>query len=70
MSDANLTAWLTPGQAAQLLGVSRSKLYEMIRTHQIPAAPLPGRGYRLSAESLDQWLRSRERGGDMQGAAR
>ena len=56
-------SWLTPVEAARMLGVSRSKLYGMIRAHEIPAAPLPGRGYRLNAESLDQWLRSRERGG-------
>ena len=62
--------WLTPKQAAAWLGMSRSKLYELIRTHRIPAARLPGRGYRLNAETLDQWLRSRVRGGDADGELR
>ena len=66
MQDANppTGTWLTPAQAASLLGISRSKLYSLIRTHDIPAAPLPGRGYRINSTSLDAWLKSRERGGD------
>ena len=63
-ADPTLGAWLTPVEAARLLGISRSKLYAMIREREIPAAPLPGRGYRLNVDSLHQWLRSRERGGD------
>lgn len=55
--------WLKPSEAAAWLGLSKSKLYELIRRREIPFAPLPGRGYRLNEESLDQWLRSRERGG-------
>ena len=61
-------AWLTPAEAASWLGLSRSKLYVLIRAHEIPCAPLPGKGYRLSVESLEAWLKSRERGGDTRGA--
>jgi excisionase family DNA binding protein len=62
--NSPFVSWLTPTEAARFLGVSRSKLYEMIRSHAIPAASLPGRGYRLSATSLESWLKSRECGGD------
>ena len=72
MADADLKTgtWLTPSEAATMLCISRSKLYGMIRAHEIPAAPLPGRGYRLSSESLNAWLRSRERGGEVQNESR
>lgn len=53
--------WVTPLEASTYLGISRSKLYELIRARQIPAASLPGRGYRLNIASLESWLRSRER---------
>jgi excisionase family DNA binding protein len=66
MENANST-WLTPHEAAKFLGVSRSKLYAMIRAHEVPAAPLPGRGYRLNAASLNEWLKARERGGSQGG---
>lgn len=58
-------SWLTPEQAAKWVGISRSKLYALIRAREIPAAPLPGRGYRLNVQSLDDWLRERERGGEV-----
>jgi len=68
MQNANphFGEWLTPQQAADLLDISRSKIYALIRTHDIPAAPLPGRGYRINAASLDAWLKARERGGEVE----
>jgi len=59
--------WLTPAEAAQWLGVSRSRVYALARANEIPHARLPGRGIRFNLESLARWLGSRERGGDWDG---
>lgn len=58
------SCWLTADEAARWLRVSRSKLYQMASAHEIPHARLPGRGVRFNRESLEQWLKSLERGGN------
>ena len=47
-------------EVAEALAVSRSAVYELIRTGQIPAVRI-GRSTRVSVESLQHWIRSQER---------
>jgi len=54
---------LTPTEAARLLRISRSALYELVRRHDLPHVRLSARCIRLSRESLTRWLREREKGG-------
>jgi excisionase family DNA binding protein len=56
--------WLTPAEAAEWIGISRSRLYVLARANEIPHARLPGRGIRFNQGSLARWLTSLERGGD------
>ena len=48
-------------QVAQLLGLSRTKVYELIVTEGLPVLKF-GRAVRVSFKSLQQWLDQRERG--------
>jgi len=50
---------LKPLEAAQVLGIGRSLVYELIARKEIPSVRL-GRCIRVPAESLRQWLRERE----------
>jgi excisionase family DNA binding protein len=47
-------------EVAEALALSRSAVYTLIRTGEIPAVKI-GRSTRVSLESLRQWVRSRER---------
>jgi excisionase family DNA binding protein len=48
-------------QVAQLLGLSRTKVYELIATEGLPVLKF-GRAVRVSFKSLQQWVDQRERG--------
>ena len=48
-------------QVAKLLGLSRTKVYELIATEGLPVLKF-GRAVRVSFKSLQQWLDQRERG--------
>jgi excisionase family DNA binding protein len=48
-------------QVAKLLGLSRTKVYELIATEGLPVLKF-GRAVRVSLKSLHQWLDQRERG--------
>jgi len=48
-------------QVATLLGLSRTKVYELIATEGLPVLKF-GRAVRVSFKSLQQWLDQRERG--------
>ena len=50
---------LKPAEAAEVLGIGRSLIYELIARGEIPSIRL-GRCLRVPAESLKQWLRERE----------
>ena len=50
---------LKPSEAAQLLGIGRSLIYELIARREIPSVRL-GSCLRVPTESLQQWLRERE----------
>lgn len=50
---------LKPSEAAQVLGIGRSLIYELIARGEIPSVRL-GRCLRVPIESLQQWIRERE----------
>lgn len=51
---------LKPKEVAKLLGIGRSLTYELIASREIPSVRL-GRSLRVSAESLQQWLKEKEK---------
>ena len=50
---------LKPLEAAQVLGIGRSLMYELITRGEIPSVRL-GRCLRVSKESLQKWIREQE----------
>jgi excisionase family DNA binding protein len=50
---------LTITQVAKALGLSRGKVYQLIRQENLPVIPF-GRTMRVLPASLDQWLKERE----------
>jgi len=51
---------LKPMEVAELLGLSRSKVFEMLASEELPAVRF-GRVVRVPREQLDQWIQSRTR---------
>lgn len=45
---------LRPHEAAEVLGVSRSQLYRLVKLRQIPACRV-GKSLRLSVPTLQEW---------------
>jgi excisionase family DNA binding protein len=52
---------LTALQVADLIGMRVDYVYKLSREGKIPVVPF-GRTYRYRAESIEEWLRERERG--------
>ena len=50
---------LKPSEAAQVLGIGRSLIYELIARKEIPSIRL-GRCIRIPSESLQRWLKAQE----------
>lgn len=50
---------LNVNQVAKLLGLGRTKVYELIATRQLPAIHF-GRAVRVSSASLQRWLEQQE----------
>ncbi|TME06190.1 MAG: helix-turn-helix domain-containing protein [Chloroflexi bacterium] len=48
-------------QVCKMLGLSRTKVYELIATEGLPVVRF-GRAVRVSLKSLQQWVEQRERG--------
>ncbi len=51
---------LVADEVAELLRVSKQRIYELVRTRAIPVTRLGERQYRFEAEAINQWI---ERGG-------
>jgi excisionase family DNA binding protein len=47
---------LDAGEAAQLLRVSRSTLYELVRTRGLPHVRIGDRGLRFTRQDLETWV--------------
>jgi excisionase family DNA binding protein len=54
--------FVTPTVAAQIVSVSRSRMYELIGSKEIAAVKL-GSNLKVPTEALREWARSREAGG-------
>jgi prophage regulatory protein len=52
---------LKPSEVAQVLGIGRSLVYELINRREIPSIRL-GRCIRVPSESLQRWLKDQENG--------
>jgi prophage regulatory protein len=50
---------LKPNEAAQVLGIGRSLIYELIARREIPSVRL-GRCLRVPTKSLNIWLKEQE----------
>jgi len=52
---------LKPSEVAQILGIGRSKTYDLIYQKVIPSIRV-GRCIRVSSESLERWIKENEIG--------
>jgi excisionase family DNA binding protein len=53
---------LRPMEAAESLGVSRSRIYELIQSGELPGIVRLGRSVRVSSEALRVWVRKQAGG--------
>lgn len=49
---------LVADEVADLLRVDKQRIYELVRTNQIPVIRLGERQYRFSAQAIEIWLAS------------
>lgn len=56
-----MTTWLTPQEAADHLKIARDHIAKAVRDGDLPAYPVGSgrRDYRVTAEDVDNWMRSR-----------
>lgn len=47
--------WLTYREASELVGLSRTKLWELVSTGEVEAAKV-GRAVRIRRQSLEDWM--------------
>lgn len=52
-SDASML--LRPSEVAKALGLSRSKVFELLSAHELPSVHI-GRATRVPREQLQQWI--------------
>jgi excisionase family DNA binding protein len=58
MNDLPEKKWLTLVEVQQILGLGRTKTYELTATGEIPAVKI-GRVLRVNREELDGWLETK-----------
>ena len=59
------TLLLRPAEAAELLGLCRSKVYAMLAAGELPVVRI-GRSVRVPREALHDWVNSRAAAGEGQ----
>jgi excisionase family DNA binding protein len=57
MSNTMGLQWLNLKDVQQLLGIGRTKAYELVTTGELPAVRI-GRCIRVNRTELDEWLRT------------
>jgi excisionase family DNA binding protein len=57
MSNTKHSEWLSLKDVQQLLGIGRTKTYELVTTGELPALRI-GRCIRVNRRELDEWLRA------------
>ena len=58
MSNTKRSEWLSLKDVQQLLGIGRTKAYELVATGELPAVRI-GRCIRVNRNELDEWLQDR-----------
>jgi excisionase family DNA binding protein len=57
MSKTKHSEWLSLKDVQQLVGIGRTKAYELVTTGELPAVRV-GRCIRVNRQELDEWLRA------------
>ena len=57
MSNTSCSEWLSLKDVQQLVGIGRTKAYELVTTGELPAVRI-GRCIRVNRQELDEWLRA------------
>jgi excisionase family DNA binding protein len=57
MSNTKHSEWLSLKDVQQLLGIGRTKAYELVVTGELPAVRI-GRCIRVNRGEIDEWLRA------------
>ena len=57
MSSTKYSEWLSLKDVQQMLGIGRTKTYELVTTGELPAVRV-GRCIRVNRQELDEWLRA------------
>jgi excisionase family DNA binding protein len=55
MSNTKQSEWLSLKDVQQLLGIGRTKAYQLVGTGEVPAVRI-GRCIRINRRELDEWL--------------
>lgn len=55
---------LVASEVAELLRVDKQRVYELVRTHQLPVIRIGERQYRFSLREIQEWI---DRGGSERG---
>jgi excisionase family DNA binding protein len=55
MSNTKHSEWLSLKDVQQLVGIGRTKTYELVTTGELPAVRI-GRCIRVNRRELDEWL--------------
>ncbi|MCP4607762.1 MAG: helix-turn-helix domain-containing protein [Planctomycetes bacterium] len=50
---------LKVSEAGEMLGVGRSRMYEMLATKELPSIRI-GKSYRIPSKALNQWVEERQ----------
>jgi excisionase family DNA binding protein len=58
MSNTTRLEWLSLKDVQHLLGIGRTKAYELVATGELPAIRI-GRCIRVNRKELDEWLQDR-----------
>ena len=58
MAETGPAELLTPEEVAQLLRLSKSKVYSLLQRNEIPGVVRLGRSVRVSRRRLEQWVAS------------
>ena len=57
MSNTKYPEWLSLKDVQHLLGIGRTKAYELVATGELPAVRI-GRCIRVNRSELDEWLQA------------
>jgi len=57
MSSTKYSEWLSLKDVQQLVGIGRTKAYELVTTGELPAVRI-GRCIRVNRGELDEWLQA------------